>query len=154
MAGRLSKEQIALKIKGANKAFEELKEDSAPVKNLATPDRVVALTNEKYSEGFDSPLSRTTLISPSSEEFKKLKARIDAFKMEHKKNKSLVPKKSKKENTVLNEQVSYLVAEIAKITDEKMLEIEKSRKKDRTIKKLESEINALKSRLSECEKEG
>ena len=61
---RDSKEQKELKIRALNEAVEVLKEESSPMNNKVTFDKVVYLANELYSEELTRKISPTSIITP------------------------------------------------------------------------------------------
>jgi len=143
---RDTNEQKAIKIKILWEAIEILKEKTTPSKNLALPDRITELANEKctelIAEGIlKSPIGVNSIKTPTSPEFRELKKEIDKFKEEYKKIKKAAPKKSLKEVSELKQTVENLVSEIAKFYDEKLILLKTIESKDRSIEKLKEERN-------------
>ena len=136
---RDSKDIRDLKLKAIGKAIEILKKESTPSYNHVTVLKVIDLANELYIDKLQTKISPTSLKSPSSTEFKKLKDEISDYKDEHKKIKTVVPRKSLKEVTKLKKQIDNLVYEIAKYYDDKLLLNEELEQKEKSIKKLKEE---------------
>ena len=149
---RDSKEIRELKIKALWEAIEMLKEESTISKSLLTPDRVVALANENYSDKFTRNISPNNLkkaIEKTKPPFTQMKKNIDSFNNEHKKLKNMAPKKSKSEIVNLKNQVENLMSEVAKFYDDKVLLNEKLEQKARTIVKISKERDDYYQKLSE-----
>jgi uncharacterized coiled-coil DUF342 family protein len=146
---RDSKEIRRLKLRAIGEAIEILKEESTPTSNHVTIPKVIDTANELYVDKLPTKISPTSLKSPSSIEFRKLKDEIDDFKNEHKKIKIEIPKKSLKEVTKLKKQIDNLVFEIAKYYDDKLILNEELEQKERTIKKLKEERDYYHEKIKE-----
>lgn len=111
---RLTKEETQIKLDVLKNAFEALKEESkGSPKNKATFDNVIALANENERITGKKPIGRSTLLQPRGEGFIALKHALEAFKVEHKKSRNLIPEKSKDKITNLEEQRNGLIIELA-----------------------------------------
>ena len=146
---RDSKEQKELKIRALHEAVEVLKEESSPMNNKVTFDKVVYLANELYSEELTRKISPTSIKKPTSEEFEKIKQLIEDYRSEYKKLKTAVPKQSEAENIKLKNQIKNLVQEIVKFHDEKILLIEQLSLKDSAIQNLKNERTRLVDEIKE-----
>ena len=136
---RDSKEIRKLKIKALNEAIETLKEESTPISNQVTFDKVIALANELYAYKLPTKISDSSIKRPTSPEFKNIKIAIEDFREECKNIKVAVPKKAVKETTKLKTQIELLVSQVAQFYDEKLLFNEKLQAKERAIEKLKIE---------------
>lgn len=136
---RDSKEIRKLKIKALNEAIETLKEESTPISNQVTFDKVIALANELYADKLPTKISDSSIKRPTSPEFKNIKIAIEDFREECKNIKVAVPKKAVKETTKLKTQIELLVSQVAQFYDEKLLFNEKLQAKERAIEKLKIE---------------
>ena len=137
---RDSKEIRKLKIKALNEAIKTLKEESTPISNQVTFDKVISLANELYADQLPTKISDSSIKRPTSPEFENIKIAIEDFREECKNIKVAVPKKAVKETTKLKTQIELLVSQVAQFYDEKLLFTEKMEAKDRTIAKLNKEI--------------
>ena len=129
-----------LKIKALNEAIETLKEESTPISNHVTFDKVIALANELYADKLPTKISDSSIKRPTSPEFEDIKTVIEDFRDECKKIKVAIPKKAVKETTKLKSQIGLLVSQVVQFYDEKLLFAEKLEAKERTIEKLKKEI--------------
>ena len=136
---RDSKEIRKLKIKALNEAIKTLKEESTPISNQVTFDKVIALANELYADKLPTKISDSSIKRPTSPEFKNIKIAIEDFREECKNIKVAVPKKAVKETTKLKTQIELLVSQVAQFYDEKLLFNEKLQAKERAIEKLKIE---------------
>jgi hypothetical protein len=136
---RDSKEYREIKIKALTNAIKTLKEESTISNNLVTFQNVVDTANEFCEGRINGKISPTSLKTPTSREFKKIKIEIEEYREEYKKIKEIVPRKSLKEVFILKNQVQNLMIEVAKFYDDKLLFNEKLEAKDRTIEKLRKE---------------
>ncbi len=134
------KEIRKLKIKALNEAIKILKEESTPISNQVTFDKVISLANELYADQLPTKISDSSIKRPTSPEFENIKIAIEDFREECKNIKVAVPKKAVKETTKLKTQIELLVSQVAQFYDEKLLFTEKMEAKDRTIAKLNKEI--------------
>jgi cobalamin biosynthesis Co2+ chelatase CbiK len=146
---RDSKEQKELKIRALHEAVEVLKEESSPMNNKVTFDNVVYLANELYSEELTRKISPTSIKTPTSEEFEKIKQLIEDYRSEYKKLKTAVPKQSEAENIKLKNQIKNLVQQIVKFHDEKILLVEQLSLKDSAIQNLKNERTRLLDEIKE-----
>ncbi len=136
---RDSKEIRKLKIKALNEAIKTLKEESTPISNQVTFDKVIALANELYADKLPTKISDSSIKRPTSPEFENIKIAIEDFREECKNIKVAVPKKAVKETTKLKTQIELLVSQVAQFYDEKLLFNEKLQAKERAIEKLKIE---------------
>lgn len=150
--GRNSNEIKTLKLKAIAEAIKILKDESTPTSNHVTFPKVINTANELYIDKLPTKISPTSLKSPTSNEFKKLKKEIDDYRSEHKKGKTLIPKKSLKEVTKLKKQIANLMFEVSKYYDEKLLFNEELVQKEKTIKKLKEERDEYYQKIKILEK--
>lgn len=136
---RDSKEIRELKIKALNEAIDTLKEESTPISNQVTFDKVIALANELYADQLPTKISDSSIKRPTSPEFEDIKTAIEDFRDECKNIKVAIPKKAVKETTKLKTQIELLVSQVAQFYDEKLLFNEKLQAKERAIEKLKKE---------------
>ena len=102
---RDSKEQRKIKINALHEAIEVLKEESTPINNQVTFDKVVSMANELYADKLDRKISPTSIKSPTSKEFKEINEAIFQHREEYKKLKNAVPKKATMEVLKLKKQI-------------------------------------------------
>lgn len=140
---RDSKEQRAIKIKALKEAIEMLKESSTTTSNLVTSEKVVNMANELYFDKLDTKISLTTIKSPTTAEFVKIKEVISEYREEYRKIKSIIPNTAIKETSKLKNQIKELVSEVVKFYDYKLLLNEKLEAKENTIEKLKTERDRL-----------
>jgi phosphoenolpyruvate synthase/pyruvate phosphate dikinase len=137
-----SNDHRALKIKALNEALEILKERSV-MKNMLTYKNIVDLANELYSDKFESKISQTSIKDPKTDDFKQIYNERKNFIIEFKKSKKNISSKVKNEVSFLNETIENLIHDAVKYYDDKQELIMLLEKKEKTIQKLELEINKL-----------
>lgn len=142
MQGKNSNDHRALKIKALNEALEILKERSV-MKNMLTYKNIVDLANELYSDKFESKISQTSIKDPKTDDFKQIYNERKNFIIEFKKSKKNISSKVKNEVSFLNETIENLIHDAVKYYDDKQELIMLLEKKEKTIQKLELEINKL-----------
>jgi phosphoenolpyruvate synthase/pyruvate phosphate dikinase len=140
--GKNSNDHRALKIKALNEALEILKERSV-MKNMLTYKNIVDLANELYSDKFESKISQTSIKDPKTDDFKQIYNERKNFIIEFKKSKKNISSKVKNEVSFLNETIENLIHDAVKYYDDKQELIMLLEKKEKTIQKLELEINKL-----------
>ena len=74
------KEIRELKIKALNEAIETLKEESTPISNQVTFDKVIDLANELYADLLPTKISDSSIKRPTSPEFEDIKTAIEDLK--------------------------------------------------------------------------
>jgi hypothetical protein len=146
---RDSIEQRKIKIKALLESIEILKEESTATINKVTFGKVVDLANEMYTDQLTRKISPTSLKNPTSEDFGKIKHIIEEYRLDFKKIKSIVPRKSLQEVNKLKIQIENLIIQVAKYQDEKLLLVEQLEIKNRTIYNLKKEREKIYSDLDQ-----
>jgi len=119
---RLAIQEKILKIKALRKAIKLLKKQTTPTKNFVSFKNVLEVANSsKHSKHFKKNISRSSILQPTTEEFKKINNKIKKNIKNHKNTKSAQPNKLNKNLKKLESQLDEATIRIVELLDNEIL---------------------------------
>ncbi len=137
---RLIIEEKKLKIKALKKAIKVLKKQTTPTKNLISFKNVLEVANSsEYSIHFKKNISRSSILQPTTEEFKKIRKKIKKCIKKHKNIKNSQSNKLTKNIKKLESQLDEATIRIVELLDNEILFKETIASNEKRIVRLKQE---------------